>query len=301
MKKQIDFILLGTLWVLAVALGAGFWFNTQFGFDIFSGAHWAYLGGIQASGATVRPIFYASIAVTVTVLVGGMYLLMLPRVRGLRLGARMRRRDRRKMTPPPAQPAPTHVAPVEKTSTPDIADVRPGPAPAMTRPPRLNFGINPPVRPATPTAAPMPTTSSRITTGPDDATIDKMKTIFTDAGYTVKPNPRITGIPMALWAIGGGETLWMGTVGIPVDRMTTALGKVKSIFHDTLDDIVIHTHAFTIGTGTGTDDVHVFATMDDLRDYIAAHPATEIPDGGQDDFDAYGEYIDTVANYLNKG
>lgn len=300
MKRQIDSILLGALWLIAWALGTSFWFNTQFGFNIFSATHWNYLAALQSSGTPVRTLFYVSLILAAVIAVGGLYLLIAPRRRRIRItrtaqntaAAEMPKNepDASTIDLPAAEPEPTEPA---KATQP--ADTRP----QMARPPRLNLGGG-----LTSTAvAPAPTTTPTVNSqpGPKPADFADIKKIFTDAGYVVKDAPRIAGLRPALFAIGGNETLWMGAVDTPAERITAAVDRLNGVFTDTLDDIKINIHAFVIGTGGESDDnVMKFDTIDALRDYVAAHPAVEITPETRDDFDAYSEYIDTVANYLNK-
>ena len=60
MKKNFENILLGLLWLLAATLGTTFWFNTRFGFNLFSSAHWDYLATQQATRAPISFWFYFS-------------------------------------------------------------------------------------------------------------------------------------------------------------------------------------------------------------------------------------------------
>ncbi len=313
MKKQIDFILLGTLWTLAVALGASFWINNQFGFNIFSAAHWRYLAGIQASGVNVRTSFYVAIAVSVAVLIMGLYLLMLPRWRGLRLGARIRRRERmqRQNDNLNKNPSPDQMpdASVRISGiTPEPEQVPHGPTAAM-RPPRLNLGIGHtrprhteiPANPSTDTMAHSRIAPPMTSVAKTDENADKIQQIFSDAGYVIKTAPRIAGVQLAAFAIGADEILWMGATNIEPQRLEKSIERIKTVFHDTLDNIEIHVHGFVIGPyATENSDIHVWADISELAEYISAHPAPAIPDEGREDFDAYAEYIETVANYLTK-
>lgn len=304
MKKQIDFILLGTLWVLATILGTSFWFNTQFGFNILSTAHWRYLATLQASGTPVRPIFYVSVIVAVVIIIGGLYLLMLPRIRGLRLGARRRLHDRAKVAKDASQSTTPLAVPQEQNSI-ETAPVAVAPSPGM-RPPRLNFGtVRPkPIAPSgagnTPGTSPADAPQTPALRPANDAALAELKRIFESAGYLVKPSPRIAGLALDLFAVGMGENLWMGGIGANPTALERSVKRISDVFTDTLDDIPIHIHAFTIGTDmTSTDTVLVFPDIPTLGQYMADHPATTVPPESREDFDAYNEYIDTVSNYLN--
>ncbi|MDE6570729.1 MAG: hypothetical protein K2L95_00715 [Alphaproteobacteria bacterium] len=309
MKKQIDYILLGTLWLLAATLGISFWFNTQFGFNIFSGAHWQYLGQLQASDTHVRPMFYISMVLAVIVTIAGLYLLMQPRLRRMRMPGFIRRIGNRRRNIDNIDDAAQIVLPPAQTPAPT-----PTPIDNTPRPPRLNIA-----RVGTPGAtqnAPTGAAASAMTTpaptmgmaphGPVPQTtinFDDIKQIFESAGYTVKPSPRIAGIRPALFAIGADETLWMGSVGIEPGRLNAAMERLNSVFTDTLEDIVIRINGFVIDARGPVPDganIHVFDSLDAVRTYMDAHRNRTMTDAERDDFGAYSEYIDTVSNYLNK-
>ena len=85
MRIRLDNILLCTLWVLAVTLGTSFWFNTVFGFNVFSASHWEYAASLQATNAPVKVSFYVSIAITIFIAIFGIYLILRPRIRKIRM------------------------------------------------------------------------------------------------------------------------------------------------------------------------------------------------------------------------
>ena len=321
MKKQIDYILLGTLWLLAATLGVSFWFNTQFGFNIFSGAHWLYLGQLQASDTHIRPMFYVSMVIAVVVTIAGLYILMQPRLRRMRMPGFVRRifarghkktvgADTSTIVSVPAEPI---ITPAPQTDN-------------IPRPPRLNMPrLNNAQMPTTytpqvpgtaaPTAQPSAATVSAASTAPATTMtsqtpvaptaiyFDDIKQFFERTCYTVKPSPSIAGIRPDLFAIGADETLWLGGVGIEPARLNAAMEKLNSVFTDTLEDIVIHINGFVIDARGDVPDganIQLFASLDELRTYMDAHRNREISDAERDDFGAYSEYIDTVSNYLNK-
>lgn len=313
MKKQIDYILLGILWILVVTLGASFWFNTQYGFNIFSGTHWRYLADVQMTGAHVRPWFYISMGIWIAIMIGGFYMLMLPRVRGLRLGARIRahhRSGRQRQSDVQNQPAPQQPimdAPSDNASTmgnvpgtnptSDAPTIASAPS-SDARPPRLVLGNGTP-RPNTPPPAFAMAPTQPITDGASIADITELKRIFTNAGYTVKPSAKISGMNIDLFAIAMGEILWMGGIGMAPERLAKSVKRIDTLFKDTLDDIPINIHAFIVDPhGAHESDIMTFSDMKQLESYINAHPAQPIPDDAREDFNAYNEYIDTVTNFL---
>lgn len=298
MKYRIDNMLLGLLWLLVVTLGACFWFNTMFGFNLFVGAHWQYLAYLQAAQTPVKPSFYISLVFISAIMICGLYVIMRPRFRKIRLPI-MRITTRKKDAPvsdaPAAQPTPA-LAQMTATHTP-------------ARPPRLNaatLGGMPTM--AANSAAQQPNAARTATpptpTGPSDIEIAQITEIFKSAGYTTKNPPRINGNRMSLLAIGTNETLWLGAHGIATTDMRRAIDKLNDVFSDTLDDIYINVNGFVIGAPDAAtaefDDILMFNDVDGLREYITAHPNAPLPDDDNGNFDAYSEYIDTVINYIGK-
>lgn len=313
MKNHLDNFLLGLLWLLACTLGVSFWYNTKFGFNIFSIPHWQYLGTLQASGAPVNSWFYISMVIAVIIMMGGLYIILRPRFRKIKLAKpeEVIIEDKIDQTPAP-------VSPVSDTTTAPMTMVRPprlessrmnntigtnNPAPL---PPAVQSTPSLPVIPAAMATAPnvsvpMITENNAVKSG-DFADIEK---IFSDAGYLVKKPPKIQTLRPALYAIGHNETVWIGAVGIEPARLKSAINALNEIFVETLEDIDINIHGFVISprpdaNGVDTSDILIFNSVNDLSDYMQEHPADPIPDGDKSDFDAYSEYIDTVSDYFNK-
>ncbi len=272
MKKQIDNFLLGTLWILAVILGATFWFNTRFAFNLFDGEHWRYLGGLQAANTPITYGFYISMIVAVVVMLGGLYLIVRPKFRKIKLA-------------PPAPP---------KEQDAQHSTLNTGHSPA--RPPRLMSANTPP---PSPPPALLPTPIPVV-----EQNFDEVNKIFTDAGYLVKTPPTVAGLKPALFAIGPGEVLWIGVIGDKVVRLVAAVEKLRTIFMDTLEDVPIEIHPFIVDAKKPVHqaDVHIqeFDTIENLREFITNNPAPDMNSDEQENFTAYSEYIDTVSGYLNK-
>ena len=127
--------------------------------------------------------------------------------------------------------------------------------------------------------------------------------IFTDNNYLVKKNAAISGLKTNLFAIGNNEQLWIGAVNCDIKLMQSAINQLNSVFTETLEDIAIHINAFiidTFGKYSTTDGINVFHNIQELSDFISAHPGDTIEDFDRENFEAYSEYIDTVITMLYK-
>lgn len=306
--RKINNILIGLLWLLAMTLVANFWFNTKYGFNIFSGSHWQYLAYMQATTQTIKPSFYISFVLLIIITVIGLYILLQPRHRHIVMPIIDR------STPPVPNTTPVNEQTLEsqtqtpepiQTETPPKQDKKPTepvsqPTTTMTpaRPPRLNI---PNV-----SRAPMPSVplKSTPTTTYENTTMDnsEIQNIFESAGYVVKGSPRIKGIQTSVIAIGNQEVLWLGANGISTTDMQRTVDTLNGVFTDTLEDIEIHIHAFIIGaTDNDAGDIMHFANTNELREYISSHPNS--PGDDEDDaenMDAYSAYIGTVVDYIRK-
>lgn len=324
MKNRIDSILLGLLWLLAVTLGASFWFNTNYGFNIFSAPHWQYLAYLQAAQMPVKTGFYISLAAAVFVAILGLYILVRPRFKKIRLPIIKLRKHAKTdggnaktqtnvvaAPPPPATATDTTqsvvVLPPAQSPAKTNSDVatQPRPMPSSARPPRLHLPTmsgshisTPPAptlteAPIAPLAAPIPSQDQ-----------PEIRNIFERAGYTVKKNIKIAGVPTALIAIGTNETLWIGSVGVKTSDLRRAMDYLSQVFSDTLDDIYIGINGFVISAPDAAtsefQDILMFNTTTELGKYMASHKNPPVPSDDQGNFDAYSEYIDTVINYVGK-
>ncbi|MBD5400374.1 hypothetical protein HDR61_01335 [bacterium] len=300
MSKQIERIFICLLWLLATSLGACFWLNTFFGFNIFSTQHWQYLAYLQASQTPVRGGFYISIIILALITVIGLYVLMRP-TDALR---RLRRGRRSQNAPAQTTTTQTMTQPAQQieTAVPQpVPDIQPTATPNVNRPPRPINALRGAQTPGTTTnAAPAPSVMPNA--APNN--FEEIKSIFTDAGYLVKRSPQIGNFKPALFAIGTNEQLWMGGIGISQKPIMDAAERMAGIFSDTLDDIEISINTFVIAPTEpiANPDILTFDTVNQLREYIDENkniPPTDT-DGGQENFDAYSEYIDTVITYMDK-
>ena len=300
MKKRIDNILLCMLWVLAVMLGACFWFKSMFGFNLLSGAHWRYLAYLQASNTHVASGFYISLVIIAIVLIGGMYIFMRPRMRRVKFA------DAPKQTPPTQQPTPQ--SPTQNALDNNASEIDILPATFQSAPPTPPSNAPSPMRPprlTIPTARPNNYPAAPIATAPTPRDLSgTLRTVFEQAGYTVKSNPKIGPVKVSLLAIGANETLWVGATDVKTTDMRTAIDKLQNVFRDTLEDIEISVNGFVIGAPDAAvsefQDILMFDTVDALAEYMRAHPNPPISDEEMANFDAYSAYISTVAEYIGK-
>lgn len=304
MMNRINKILIGLLWLLASTLGITFWFNTVYGFNIFSAQHWQHLSYMQATGQTVRTSFYISIVVAVIIVTFGLYVLLQPHLRRIALPIVDKTSQPKPSTSVPerpqtesintSQPAPGKT---ENVSTVSAAQ-QPPTAPAGMRPPRLNIPV-PTQRATAPRVPLMPVAQPKINPETEYAEI---RNIFESAGYVFKGMPKIKGVQTATVAIGTGEILWLGAVGVKTSDLQRAVDTLTGVFTDTLEDIEIHINAFVIAPTDSANDTNIlrFANTDELREYIMAHPNTAPSADETENFDAYSGYIGTVVDYIGK-
>ncbi|MBN1325109.1 MAG: hypothetical protein JW974_02735 [Alphaproteobacteria bacterium] len=294
MNKRIDRFLLGLLWLLATTLGASFWFNTKFGFNIFFADHWRYLGQLQVSNAAISPVFYTSMIIIVFLMIFGLYLIVRPRFRKINLQTENK-----------------------PTVIPDVISNKPveiGPISPLTRPPRLSIPIvnnhNTPQQSSNhkiPINTPLPASLAFETSIPSskrDKYSEEIEDIFKNNGYLIKKSPKIGNFQPTLFAIGANEILWIGGVDVEAKKLIEAVEKLNSIFIETLEDITINIKPFIISQITEEsyilEKIEKFDSINALREFIDNHKNREIIDSEKEDFDAYSEYIDTVADYFNK-
>lgn len=297
MNKQIERILICLLWLLAATLGASFWLNTMFGFNIFSAQHWQYLAYMQASQTPVRGAFYISLIFTMLITLGVLYILIRPH------GILKRRTgiDRAKR----AQTANEQDI-VQTTETISYASQAAPQTPMRPRGPATMLRSCTSVQqmPSSNTQGPiLATTPTLPAQTANTIDFDAIKQIFSDTGYTVKRSPQIGNFRPAVLAIGTDEALWIGGAGIPQETLSSAMERLSSIFSDTLDDIEININGFIIAPSTPISDNEIlsFSDINELREYMDAHKNDAPTDNdSRENFNAYSEYIDTVINYMDK-
>lgn len=317
MRIRFDNILLGILWMLAMTLGASFWFNTVYGFDIFSASHWQYLSYMQAGRTPVRIGFYISMVIIIFATIFGMYLVMRPRTRKIKLPIIKTSKPSGIQGPNVITNNNTPSNATIKTSefqNPDSStlDVLPSETQipnntqnknvpnADARPPRLVLPMSNRNYISTPPQQTQP--SQNITQNSVQNDRSELREIFESAGYVVKSAPQINGIQIALLAIGTNETLWIGGVGIKTTDMRTAIDRLQQIFSDTLDETYINVNGFVVNAPDAAtsefQDILMFNSISDLRQYMRGVPNPPLSPDDDGMFDAYSQYIDAVINHI---
>ena len=303
MMNRINNILIGLLWLLAITLGATFWFNTIFGFNIFSAQHWQHLSYMQATGQAIKPSFYISLVVIIFIAIWGLYKLLQPRFRQITMPIFDRA----------TQPRPTTISVTtkeEKTVSqplaqqtvavqPNAPEQQPAEAQNIVRPPRLNI----PNIPQSASVPRVPLTNTVQQKPNFEAEFAEIRKVFESTGYVFKGTPKIKGVQTAIVAIGTGEVLWIGAVGVTNTDMQRAIQTLSGVFSDTLDDIEININAFVIAApdaATAPGDILQFANTDELRAYLTRTPNTPPDAEESENFDAYSGYIGTVIDYIGK-
>lgn len=334
MREKLDNFLLGTLWILACALGSCFWFKTMYGFNIFSGAHWRYLGQMQATQTTIKPSFYISLVILVSIAIYGLYLIIRPRLKRLNLPfIRIKKQptvpsrpSHKNHTVTTQQSAQTHQTPqtTQIIQTPELQTQPTQPEPTakisengLARPPRLNIptaGIM--TQTNTPFTAPIMSSTSPVAAAPETSYTPQsavqhepqespeLREIFESTGYTIKKAPKISGLQTALFAIGSNESIWVGAIGIETKTLASVLDTINQIFLDTLDDVEIGINGFVVSPADGdnptTPEILTFDSIDTLRKYMEEHPNPPVRDEDAENFDAFSDYISTVIDYIGK-
>lgn len=301
MNKKIDNILLGTLWLIASTLAACFWFNTKFGFDIFSRSHWQHLAYMQASQKPVQISFYLSLIIFVFIILFVLYILVHPKFRKI------------KITQNQPQSSMMYIHKTSETQLPkkQSLEKKPNQEPSqpiqLVRPPRLNIPQNtmrPPQNTTHIVAPPVQHVITQQNTTPQtQLIINDLKKIFTSTGYTITKKPTIPNNPVSLVAIGAFENLWIGGVGVSVQQMQNVINKLEQIFSDTLDEILININGFIVSPNlsdnTPAGKILTFNTTQELYLYMSAHKNLT-DDTDQESIRAFETYINTVMDYIGK-
>ena len=142
-----------------------------------------------------------------------------------------------------------------------------------------------------------------IPTQTPDTDFAEIRDIFSSAGYTVKNATHIGNFKPAVLAIGTGEILWIGAVGIQPQPLINAIDRLNTMFSDVLEDIEINIKGFIVAPASAVENpgIETFADISQLRQYIDENKNTPPTDKyAQENFDAYSEFIDTVITYMGQ-
>ncbi len=294
MKRNFEKILLGILWLMTVTIATTFWMNVRYGFNILSAAHWEYLATLQADRASIRLGFYTSIIIAIMVGLIGLYMIVRPRFRKLKITTQ------------------TNPTPQSKQKDLPMVAYQPGTPtrPNMARPlspttmhTNVHTSNNGPLpTPTTPnTTYTMPTTPPTANVNPLAHQISNM---FESAGYNVKTSKRIGKLISPVVALGYDQSILIGVSHESDENAQDAVGTLVSIFDDTLgnsanDMSVLVCSVEPIGTNTtDTATIRHFATLSEFQEFMNATQNIKPDDFDQDLFDAVSTYINTVITHL---
>jgi hypothetical protein len=293
MRNKFDNILLGILWLLLSTLGACFWFNTRFGFNILSKTHWQHLAYMQVTQTQIKPSFYISIIVGVFCIVYGLYIFIRPRFRKIKIPQSKTTIEPPQTTQPIiketddfALTRPQRLISSNTTNIPQKTEVLTAPVPGTTQPAPLS-----PTKTLTP---PTPDTSKEPDTELED--------IFKSAGYIIKKTPNIRGYKVPLIAVSHNETMWIGARHMETSTMQSIIDSFKQIFSETLEDVEIQIIGFIVSPGDidnpTAKNILTFKNTEELRNYIAEHPNPPADSDTLANIEAFSEFISTVIDYI---
>ena len=323
--------LIAILWISTVLLLALWFFNMWFGFNLFIAAHWQYLSELQVANS-VEPKFYTSVAAFVITGLAGLYLLIVPWHR------RVRMRPVSNIGFKGSASVPTSAAAV-----PEV--------PIMTRPPKLNLNNHfvpvrrdPPVVQSAPAPlpAPMPARAAppAAAAAPQTASpelVYEIRRLLDGAGFMTKTPPTIGDVKLDFWAIGpdealviglildeadeitaseGGDSVWRAggrSYLSPVWQLTSATQRLEALFIEILDpELTINVLPFVFIKGRVANKdsvarvwdalgVKVFDDMKVLAEFLDGHRPGEMDETARGNYEAFTEFADTVASYFGGG
>ena len=96
----------------------------------------------------------------------------------------------------------------------------------------------------------------------------------------------------------------MGCIGIKTTDVRRIIEKFQQVFSDTLDETEIEINGFAIAAPDAAtsefQDILMFNTINELRDYMQQRPNPTISGDDEEMFDAYSQYIDAVITHIGK-
>lgn len=292
MKRNFDKFLLGLLWLLTIALATTFWMNIQYGFDIFSAAHWEYLSGLQANRSSIKPAFYISLIVAIGVALIGLYAIMRPRFRKIPMPSTTGTN-----APAPAAPQQNNVY-----SAIGVSQRPQSPASLNNRTIRKQT----PTQQFTPPTQPMNTTMPALQPQKPAANplFNDINAAFESAEYVMKPCKHIGKLQNPVVALGYNQTLWLATSDANPEDIVDAFQTLATLFDDTLgdsaNDITLRGCVIAPTTPTEHDMISTFDSLDKFKQFVSEHKNTQPDDFDKELFDAISTYVSTVASYIGK-
>ncbi len=299
---RLNFLLLGTLWTLAIVLVLDFWLNTAYNFNMFSGAHWQVVSALQAENQHIATGFYIAFIASIILIILGLYLLFRPKFRKINFAH------------PVAKPvAPTQPVPeqkiesaaaqqptVEQHTEPNSEPIT-NSNPMMQRPPRLHIQM-PKTTERPVTATQNTPTKQQAEQKPVARYTDEIRQIFEKNGYRVLEPKSVARVPLSLIALGANETLWLGANDISHEQMADVMLTFKDVFNETLEDIEIDINAFIINP-TDDDQVEAILDFNDVNELASAienipNESESTDDEESGNMNAFAGYIETVLTYL---
>lgn len=305
MRIRIENILLCILWMSAVTLGSSFWFNTAFGFNIFSSEHWAYIASLQATQTPIKTGFYVSIAIIIFITIFGLYMIVRPRIRKIRLPKAAINKTKisdKTIESPAIQNNDASTIDIIQSEQHKASEEQTSYIPSSsTRPPRL---VLPTLNNNFVSQSTESTMFNKQNVQPTDTEKIDLRNIFISAGYKLKNIVRINGIEVPLIAIGTNETMWLGCIGVNTTSVRTIIEKFQKIFSETLDETEIEINGFAIAAPDAAvsefQDILMFNTLGELSEYMKDKTNPPLPPDDDGMFDAYSQYIDAVITHIGK-
>ena len=310
MKRFFDKFLLGLLWLLSITLATTFWMNTNYGFDVLSAAHWEYLGTLQAHQTEIKPDFYISLIIALFIALFGLYLIVRPRPRHIKLTESTTPKSNTLVI---AQPTTVQQAPkTEPETTKTKSDFTPRPAPtiSLSNRPISPMGLRPPTTHPLTTVNKQtlqPTQKTTIPTPPiQNTNSHEIERALETNEYIVKKCDRVGKLQNPIVAIAYDQSVWIIATKASPNTMVDAIQTLITIFDDTLGETAndITLRGFIIEpTETVQRNDNLITTFDNTGDfikYVSEHKNTKPEDYDAELFDAFSTYISTVTGYIGK-
>ena len=286
MNKNFEKIFLGLLWLMMVTLAITFWMSIKYGFNILSGAHWAYLSSLQANRAQIKPGFYTSMIVALTVALGGLYMLVRPRFRKINFKKTKQEESANNTQIDQTSKSDTVIRPLSPLAGQIKKD-----APKQEYSTAQNGGLPTSVGVTQPAKNPLGT---------------EISSIFDAAGYIMKPCKKIGKLESPVVALGYNETLWIASSNVTPGDVMNAIGDIMTIFEDTLGDsandltlrgcIVSPSDA----ENPNPETIMTFENIDKFKEFIENNKNTLPPEHDAELFEAISTYVSTVMNHIGK-